>query len=373
MRLSVHLISLAALVAAAFAAPASTLYKRQNNGNNGNNGQNQGGNNNADLGILNFALTLELLEASFYQEGLRRFPEAEMRRAGVADAGMAVRNLVHLLEHESAHCEFAFNLPDVRTFLSTARVLEKVGVSAYAGALAGIQNPALQTAAGTIATVEARHASFLNALNNIDPAPEAFDTPLNGAQVLTLAAPFIRSCNVDLGIRALTALDVETPTARPGEQVRFRTNLAQLANNQQTSCVFMFNGQSIVAPLNNGQCQVPAEARGDVYLMAVRGNQAPSAQNQNAILAGPTVFSVDTFALDSCREIHGSKNQRIQVNNDVRDYGERRMGEMRDMMRRREENRKAGNGNGGQRAAAPTKQYMAPPQQQQGAKKDGGN
>ena len=53
--------------------------------------------------------------------------------------------------------------------------LENTGVSAYDGAIAHIQRAALLTAGATIATVGARHASYLNLLNGDVPFPRAFD------------------------------------------------------------------------------------------------------------------------------------------------------------------------------------------------------
>jgi hypothetical protein len=48
---------------------------------------------------------------------------------------------------------------------------------AYDGALAYIHKAGLQTAGATIATVEARHASYLRLLNGKVPFPNAFDEP----------------------------------------------------------------------------------------------------------------------------------------------------------------------------------------------------
>jgi hypothetical protein len=63
-------------------------------------------------------------------------------------------------------------------------------VSAYDGAIGLIDAPELQTAGATIATVEARHAAYLNDLNGDSPFPAAFDTPLSMEEVLAAAAPF---------------------------------------------------------------------------------------------------------------------------------------------------------------------------------------
>ena len=53
-----------------------------------------------------------------------------------------------------------------------AEFLENTGVSAYDGAIAYIKAAKLQTAGATIATVEARHASYLNLINGDLPFPK---------------------------------------------------------------------------------------------------------------------------------------------------------------------------------------------------------
>ncbi|MDQ3466633.1 MAG: ferritin-like domain-containing protein, partial [Chloroflexota bacterium] len=41
--------------------------------------------------------------------------------------------------------------------------------------------------------VEARHASYLNGLNEVSPFPDAVDAPLTPDEVLAIAGPFIVS------------------------------------------------------------------------------------------------------------------------------------------------------------------------------------
>ena len=73
--------------------------------------------------------------------------------------------------------EYDFGVKSVADFVATARVLEDTGVMAYDGAIAYIHRPGLQTAGATIATVEARHASYLRLLNGEVPFLEPFDEP----------------------------------------------------------------------------------------------------------------------------------------------------------------------------------------------------
>ena len=49
--------------------------------------------------------------------------------------------------------------------------------------------------AATIATVEARHAAYLNGLNGDRPFPDAFDTALSPAAIAQAVAPYIQDCD----------------------------------------------------------------------------------------------------------------------------------------------------------------------------------
>ena len=76
-------------------------------------------------------------------------------------------------------------------FLQTAPLLEDTGVSAYLGQVGNIKSKAVLKAAGTIVTVEARHAGWireiLSSRTNFGaplPAPAAFDAPRSKAQIL---------------------------------------------------------------------------------------------------------------------------------------------------------------------------------------------
>ena len=79
-------------------------------------------------------------------------------------------------------------------FIKVAELLETTGVMAYDGAIHLICSPELRTAGATIATVEARHASYLNLLNGDVPFPLAFAAPKTMAEILAAAGGFIVPC-----------------------------------------------------------------------------------------------------------------------------------------------------------------------------------
>ena len=155
-----------------------------------------------DIKILNFALTLEFLEAEFYEQAVTN---------NVAGNDAIVSKFARVVaEHEADHVKFlrgalgskATKKPDfdfgetvtnIDQFKATAQVLEDTGVRAYLGQVANILQGPVLSAAGTIATVEARHASwirFINGGGNSDtnsqlPAPRTFDKPASEKTILS--------------------------------------------------------------------------------------------------------------------------------------------------------------------------------------------
>ncbi len=160
------------------------------------------------IDVLNYALTLEHLEATFYREGLETFGTADIEALGFLPG--VYDSLVEIGAHEAAHVEtltqvitdlggepveegsYTFPYEDAAGFLEVALALENTGVDAYTGAAQYlIEEDDLLTAALTIHGVEARHAAYLALLNAENPFPDAFDDPLAPAEVLEIASQFI--------------------------------------------------------------------------------------------------------------------------------------------------------------------------------------
>ncbi len=83
---------------------------------------------------------------------------------------------------------------DVDTFLATAQLLENTGVMAYDGAIRYIDKGDYLQAGAQIATVEARHASYLILVNGTSPFPAAFDMGKKPSEIYNAAKGFIAGC-----------------------------------------------------------------------------------------------------------------------------------------------------------------------------------
>ena len=150
-----------------------------------------------DVGILNYALTLEYLEAAFYNGAAAAnlalsSQAAAFLKVVVRDENAHVAFLKKELGHKAAKSpefEFGEANKNVEKFMATAYILENTGVHAYLGQAPNIQNPAYLKAAASIVTIEARHAAVIGLLNEAagnDIAPEGpFDKPYTAKKVLT--------------------------------------------------------------------------------------------------------------------------------------------------------------------------------------------
>jgi len=160
------------------------------------------------LDVLNYALTLEYLEAEFYRQG---------NGHDLLD-GKAKKYLAAIQKDEEAHVvalkdtikklggdivgapkvDFGAAFTSKSSYLTTAYTFENLGVSAYLGAAPSLfKEKDLLQAAASIFGVEARHAAILGSLAGKKAEGGvyhgAFETPASRAKVLQAAGPFIVS------------------------------------------------------------------------------------------------------------------------------------------------------------------------------------
>ena len=157
-----------------------------------------------DVDILNYALTLEYLEAEFYTRGI-----AQVKGLSGEEMKLAKEIRDNEKEHVSAlaatvkklggkpvkkpSLDFGGAFANRAAFLKTANVLEDAGVSAYNGAGPLIDSVDVLAAAGGIVQIEARHAALIRLARSKPPAPLAFDKPATMDAIVKKVTPFIKS------------------------------------------------------------------------------------------------------------------------------------------------------------------------------------
>ena len=148
-----------------------------------------------DVTILNFALTLEYLEAAFYAEAVKRGELKGERLVFAQVAGAHERTHVRFLKKALGSAaiprpsfDFGRTTSSAKRFTTTAIALEETGVAAYKGQAPRIQSDAILGAALTIHSVEARHAAWIRDIAGRNPAPKGLDQPLTKAQVSAIVA-----------------------------------------------------------------------------------------------------------------------------------------------------------------------------------------
>jgi rubrerythrin len=152
-----------------------------------------------DVAILNFALTLEYVEAAFYKAALANANLRAKLKSLATQIGQNeqahVQALSQALQQSGASSvkapKTSFPVKDEASFLRLAVTFEETGVSAYNGVAPRFKSPDLLVTAGSIVQVEARHAAALHNVANQSPSPNAFDKTLAPAQVLPRVKPFI--------------------------------------------------------------------------------------------------------------------------------------------------------------------------------------
>ncbi len=146
-----------------------------------------------DVAILNYALTLEELQAAFYSEAERGKALSGQTAVAARTLGAVERAHVGALRKVLGRSAVAKPFFDFQgttenqdVFLKTAVAFEDLAVAAYKGQAPLIDAPEVLAAAISIHSVEARHAAWIRFLVGAPPVIAALDEPQSRDEVLAL-------------------------------------------------------------------------------------------------------------------------------------------------------------------------------------------
>ncbi|GAA2008210.1 ferritin-like domain-containing protein [Nakamurella flavida] len=155
-----------------------------------------------DVDILNYALTLEYLEADFYAMGLQAglltdrelelvTPIGDHEKQHVAAVTAAVSSFggTPVAKPNITYPAGTFDSRD--SFLKNASAFEELGVTAYHGQVPLIQSLEVLAAAASIAGVESRHAAVVASLLGTNPFPNPIEKNASMDTVLAAVKPLI--------------------------------------------------------------------------------------------------------------------------------------------------------------------------------------
>ena len=164
--------------------------------------QMQGGGRQSDIEIVNYALTLEFLEADFYAKVV----EADLLSGALLDTAKkigeneeehvtALTSTVERLGGKPAEKpKTKFPHDNKNAVLELAATVQNLGAAAYLGQAGRIKDKEVLAAALSIHSVEARHAAALNSVVGRSIVPDgAFAKPASMDEVLAEVQPFIAS------------------------------------------------------------------------------------------------------------------------------------------------------------------------------------
>jgi len=290
-------LSLAALAALSSAAPVN---KRTDGPSDGD--------------ILNYALTLEHLEDTFYREALSKYSVSDFTAAGFSED--TYNKIKTISSDEATHvsflttalsgvgvtpvaaCSYNFGYTDVASFLATASVLEGVGVSAYLGAAADIMSKAYLTAAGSILTVEARHSAYVRNTIKQEPFPQPFDNPLGLNEVYTLAAQFITGCpstNPPLPVKAFPVLSATSSDMmiKTGSKLTLSVKDYKVEGTVYAAFIFVTGPIFVDVTVVDGgfEVMVPEGIAGQSYVVLT---SCESSATDDTIVAGPAIVEISS-------------------------------------------------------------------------------
>ena len=155
--------------------------------------------------VLNFALTLEYLEAEFYHTALKtpglipsryravfsQIGKHEVEHVRTLSAALGPQAIASPRFDFTGRGQYPTVFSDFTTFAAVSSTFEDLGVAAYKGQAPNLLGTPTLTVALRIHSVEARHAAEVRRVRGLIGFDGPFDAPKSKFEVLAAAGPFI--------------------------------------------------------------------------------------------------------------------------------------------------------------------------------------
>lgn len=254
------------------------------------------------------------MENVFYKQAIAKFPLSEFEKAGYPLK--IYDNLKYIVHDEEEHvkllttaltaagakpvaaCEYAFQLTDVKSFLTLSSVLEGVGTAAYIGGAGLITSKDYLAVAASILATEALHTSLQRAAVDRIGAANPYATSLGLNAVYTLAGSFIKSCptsNAALPVKAFPGLAVaQGQPAAPSIDITFSVVGAVSKDIKYAAFVNGLDTNYVAISQVVGQLftvKIPATVSGQTYAFLTK-DKAQGPVTDDNIVNGPAIIEV---------------------------------------------------------------------------------
>ncbi|KAF7314822.1 hypothetical protein MKEN_00956600 [Mycena kentingensis (nom. inval.)] len=265
----------------------------------------------SDTHILNFALAFEHLQTDFFTQALARFSESDFAASG--QPAWVRGRLQQMHGHDSTHvtflttalktagasaierCEFSFSFSDPSTFLDHAAAMKTVTAAALNGAIRLVDNRDYATVVSSMTAVQARHASWINAVaRHGSPWTTAFEPTLGPSQAFSMLAPFIKSCPSSTaailpGLQQYPTLTLGA--VRPGQPVSVSFSAPDAPKRQLFAAFVSGLAQPVFVPLEEGNTQfvAPKDVFGYNFVMITSDG---GVADDRSTVAGPVLMEL---------------------------------------------------------------------------------
>ena len=262
-----------------------------------------------DLKSLYMTMVVEQMEDAFYASGLAQFERTENQCDNHSQLAIVKENIEKRISALSRiltnvggtplpSCLYNFDIRSQQDFFRKARLIGKIKLSYLTYASAQVKDPSIRMALVSMVTEDAKKSALIDFLldDGLSAQGLTMEVPLSENQVLTMLNGLITSCPFDMNVMGIGSYArLRSVREVAAGQVLFVDFGGASRFSEAVYCNFVFESESLLVPLSpeKNSCQVPSNARGDIYVAIVTDKgKIGECCKAGFIVAGPTIVSI---------------------------------------------------------------------------------